>query len=508
MEKKIILDMKNISKSFFGIQVLHEVDMQLEAGEIHCLVGENGAGKSTLVKVLCGINSDYTGEVYVDGEAVEVRSARASREAGIFSVQQHRDLVPTMDAVENIFLGNYLLKKNGSLDRAAMRRKTQEYLDLFETNINLDVPVSTLRVSEQGIIAICKAVASGGKVLLVDEASAPLDNFERTKLYNLLRKLRDSGKGIIYISHHLEEIFALGDRVTVLRNGYNVWTKRTDETDREDLINAMTGNKKIYSRVPREQLPEARRAGQQPIFAFDQVKSRDLNDVSFDIYKGEIIGFAGLEGSGKQQVADLMFGLSRPQSGEIRYNGRPVDFSHPAEAVHSDIGLIPTERKIQGLAPCRSVVENASLAAVNKEKRWFVRRRRMHQNTLANVRELNIKVSSTAQLVEYLSGGNQQKVLLAKWMQTNMDVLLCVEPTEGVDVGARGDIYQIMREMSESGKTIVVFSSDIDELLTLCDRIYTMSQGRILREFDAQDALKVDILSDILTKQEVAGEAV
>lgn len=496
----MILEMKNISKSYFGIQVLHEVELQLEAGEIHCLVGENGAGKSTVVKILCGMKPDYTGDIVVDGKPVHLTTAQSSRQAGIFSVQQHRDLVPTMNIVENIFLGNYILKKGGSIDMRAMTARAREYLDLFETRIDLEAPVSTLKVSEQGIIAICKAVASEGKVFLIDEASAPLDNFERTRLYSLLRKLRDDGKGIIYISHHLEEIFALGDRVTVLRNGHNVWTKKASDTDREDLINAMTGNKKIYSRPTRDDW----KASESPvIYEFDQVRSPDVENVSFRIRSGEVIGFAGLEGFGRQQVANLMFGLEHPSEGRIQYKGEAVDFSHPAQAVQKNIGLVPTERKIQGLVPARSVVENMSLAAVNKVKSPILHRRELRRNALLAVERMSIKLASITQLVEYLSGGNQQKVLLGKWMQTGIDVLLCVEPTEGVDIGARGDIYGIMREMATEGKTIVVFSSDLDELLTLCDRIYTMAHGRIIGEYDAEQVEKTQILSDILTKKPV-----
>ena len=506
--KEIILDMKNISKSFFGIQVLFDVDLQLEAGEIHCLVGENGAGKSTLIKVLCGLYKDYSGKVVVDGNSIEMTSTQKSRAEGIFAVQQHRDLVPTMNAVENVFLGNYILKKNGSIDMKAMQKKTEEYFRVFNVDINMEVPVSQLKVSEQEIIAICKATVSDGKIFLIDEASAPLDNYERNILYDLLRKLRDEGKGIIYISHHLEEIFTIGDRVTVLRNGAKVFTKKTEDTNSKDIISAMTGNKKLYSRVSNQKSTEEQRKAEVPIFQFKNVSNRDVNNISFDIYKGEIIGFAGLEGSGKQQVADLMFGLSRPQSGSIDYKGKRAEFSHPSKAIRSDIGFVPTERKVQGLIPCRSVAENTTLAAVNKRKNPFVSRGWMNKVTLQSVSDLSIKIASTSQLVEYLSGGNQQKVLLAKWMQTKMDVLLCVEPTEGVDVGARADIYKILRDMSAEGKTIIIFSSDIDELLTLCDRIFTMSQGWINGEYDAEVTGKVELLSSILAKQEQGGQAV
>jgi len=507
-DDELILSMKNISKSFFGVQVLFDVDMQLKAGEIHCLVGENGAGKSTLVKVLCGLYKDYTGEVIVGGEKIEMTSPQKSRETGIFAVQQHRDLVPTMNAVENVFLGNYLLKKNGSIDFKSMKDKTIAFLNKFNIAIDLDIPVNRLKVSEQEIIAICKATISDGKIFLIDEASAPLDNYERTILYDLLRKLRDEGKGIIYISHHLEEIFAIGDRVTVLRNGQYVFTKNTSETNHDDLISAMTGNKKLYSRVAKESITEEQKSNEVPVYEFDHVFTNDINDVCFTIYKGEVVGFAGLEGSGKQQVANLMFGLDKPTSGIIKLRDEIMNFSHPAKAIRNHIGFVPTDRKVQGLIPCRSVEENTMIATVNKRKNPFIRKKWLNSMTLRSVSDLSIKIASTSQLLEYLSGGNQQKVLLAKWMQTNMDILLCVEPTEGVDVGARADIYRLLQKMSENGITIVIFSSDIDELMTLCDRIMTMSHGWITNEFDPEKTEKTEILTNILKKVEGKDEAV
>ena len=504
---ELILEMKNISKLFSGVQVLFDSGIQLRAGEIHGLVGENGAGKTTLIKILCGMYPDYTGEIMINGNPVSMNSPKCSRDFGIFSVQQHRDLVPTMTAAENIFLGNYILKKNGSINMAEMRARAEEFFSIFSTKINMDVPVSELKVSEQEIIAICKAVASDGKIFLIDEASAPLDNHERAILYNLLRKLRDEGKGIIYISHHLEEIFTIGDRVTVLRNGMNVWTKDISETNRESLIAAMTGNKKLYQRVSHPAV-EGGQGDSAAIFDFDHVSCDGVDDLSFKVHKGEVIGFAGLENSGKNEVANLMFGLMQPKSGSLKYNGKITRFTSPSKAIRADIAMIPTERKVQGLVSCRSVAENIVLAFVNKGRKPILNRRKITGTAQRSIRDLLIKASSANQLLEYLSGGNQQKVLVAKWMMTEMDVLLCVEPTEGVDVGARADIYRIMRDLSDKGTTIVIFSSDIDELLTLCDRIYTMYHGQITGEFNAETVEKSRILSEILAKRKAGDIAV
>jgi ribose transport system ATP-binding protein len=505
-----LLECRNISKSFFGIQVLFNVNMQLRAGEIHCLVGENGAGKSTLIKILTGVYTDYTGEIFVDGVPCVMHSPLQSRMNSIFSVQQHRDLVPTMNAVENIFLGNYILQEKGfhSIDDKAEKQKAVEYLNAFRVHFDMDVMVSELKVGEQGIVAICKAMASNGKILLIDEASAPLDSFERKVLYNLLKDLRDDGKGIIYISHHLEEIFEIGDRVSVLRNGANVWTKNTSDTDRNDLIAAMTGNKKLYKKDTYSSSSVQGRPEETPIIEYKNVRNKEINDVSLKIYKGETIGFAGLEGSGKQVLAEMLFGLKNPESGTLIYKEKEVNFTHPIYAIKNDIGLIPTDRKQQGLVLCRSLAENISLPMLNKTGKVFVSRNWMTNKARESVEALRIVSSSTNQLVEYLSGGNQQKVLIAKWIQAESEVMCLIEPTEGIDVGARGDIYALLKQMANNGKTLLIFSSDIDELITLCDRIFTMSQGTIKAEYDDTTMNKVQILSDILAKHEQKGESV
>lgn len=505
-----LLKMKNISKSFSGIQVLFDMDIELKAGEIHCLVGENGAGKSTLVKILTGVYPDYTGEIFIEGKPCVMFSTLQSRNHGIFTVQQHRDLVPTMNAIENIFLGNYIYKgkSKNKIDKNAMRVKAIEYLNKFRVNFDLDAPVSQLKVSQQGIVAICKAIVSEGKILLIDEASAPLDCFERDVLYNLLKSLRDEGRGIIYISHHLEEIFQIGDRVTVLRNGSHVWTKNTVDTNRDDLIGAMTGNKALYQKdlTTLREPPDSSK--EKPIIEYDNVSSKYVHDISFNVFKGEIIGFAGLEGSGKHHIAEMMFGLEQPISGSITYKQEKVNFSHPIHAIKKNIGFVPTDRKHQGLVPCRNIAENIILPTLNKCGKIVINKHWMLEKARVSVKALGVKAASINQLVEYLSGGNQQKVLIAKWIQAESEVLFLIEPTEGIDVGARADIYALLKNLSLAGKTMVVFSSDIDELITLSDRIFAMAHGSVVSEYNSTTMEKTKILSDILSSREKKGKAV
>jgi ribose transport system ATP-binding protein len=492
-----LVEARDLNISFLGIQVLFHVDFDLEAGEIHCLCGENGAGKSTLVKILTGINTHHTGEVRVSGRPVRLDGARAARGAGIFAVQQHRDLVPTLSAVENIFLGSERRRRGSrqALDFPAMREEAARLVSRFDVRLDLEAPVSTLRLSEQGIIAICKALANEGAVLLVDEASAPLDNTERQTLYRILEQLRSEGKAILYISHHLEEIFRIGQRVTVLRNGEKVCTVPVPSIDRAGLIDAMTGRRRMYERTASS---AARRDAEAPVLEFRGVSNAQLSGVSFAVRRGEILGFAGLEGSAKDEIARIAFGLSRPSSGEVLMRGRPFQPGGPLAAVRRGVGLVPTDRKNTGLVLCRSVAENIILASINKRTIPFVSPAWARRAAAAGVRRLAVKSSGLGQIVEYLSGGNQQKVLISKWLDADADVLLLVEPTEGIDVGTRAELYEIFRALAREGRSLLVFTSDIDELMVLCDRILAMVRGRVVREHDAETAAKAEILSDIL----------
>jgi ribose transport system ATP-binding protein len=496
----MLIETRKIEISFFGVQVLFDIDFQLRAGEIHCLCGENGAGKSTLVKILTGIYTHYSGDIYIENHPVKITNTRMAREKGLFAVQQHRDLVPTLNAVENVFIGNEIVAsgKKHRLDFAEMRKRTQELISSFEMDIDVDVPVRNLRLSEQGIIAICKALATDSKVLLIDEASAPLDNTEREALYEILRKLRDEGRGIVYISHHLDEIFNIGERVTVLRNGRRVCTVPVDEIDQHGLINAMTGDIKVYERTTS---PQSAKDQDGILLEFRSVSSDNLRDISFDVHKGEIIGFAGLEGSHKDEIAKIMYGLTPISSGEVVYKGSSFKSNYPIQSILNGIGLVPNDRKNLGLVTCRSVSENIILSAINKFKKLIVNALWQRKAALRNIKRLMIRTSGPSQIMEYLSGGNQQKVLISKWLETGLELLFLIEPTEGIDVGARADLYKIFRELSEQGAALVFFTSDIDELLVLSDRIFTMVEGRIVQQYDALQAGKKEILADILLKE-------
>ncbi|MDY0289023.1 MAG: sugar ABC transporter ATP-binding protein [Sphaerochaeta sp.] len=496
-----LLEAKNLCISFSGTKILYDVDFHIKEHEINCLCGENGAGKSTLVKILSGVHPHYTGQIMMNGKEVCIRSPHDASSLGIYAIHQHRDLAPDLNAVENMFLCNesYIGKGRQRLDFATMKIKAKELIAKFEVDIDVDIPVQRLSVSEQGIIAICKALASDSKLLLIDEASAPLDDAERVTLYKTLRLLAEEGKGIVYITHHLDEVFRIGNTVTVLRDGYNVAKYNVDELDKAKLIAGMTGDAKVYSR-------ELMCAGEwigEKVIEVRNLYAEGLYDISLYARKGEILGIAGLEGSGKKTLALNCFGFKKYSKGEILKSNRVLNLKNPLDAIKNNIGLVPDNRKETGLVLCRNISDNIIIASINKVKQRIVLNSWKTNIARGFIQQLRIKCTSPSQLVEYLSGGNQQKVLVAKWIYAGVDVLFMIEPTEGIDVGARADLYNRIREIVKEGKTIIIITSDIDELMELSDRIITMAEGRIVNEYSIEEADKQTILTDILLKHKV-----
>ncbi len=494
-----LIEAKKINISFSGIQILHDVDFTLEPGEINCLLGENGAGKSTLIKVLTGINSHYSGQVLVDGKLVELRSPRAAIECGIYAVQQHRDLAPSLNAVENMFLGNelYMGKSKQKLDFQKMTNIAKENIARFGIEIDLQTPVKNLKLSEQGVIAICKALIANSKILLIDEASAPLDDSERLALYEALQQLAKEGKGIVYITHHLDEVYRIGTTITILRDGRNVIKVGVDQLKKADLVHHMTGEAKLYER----DASAASHITDNVAIEINGLNSKDLEDINLSVRTGEILGIAGLEGSGKDSIGRCCFGAEKITSGTIKINGKPVEPRSPIQAIISGIGLVPNDRKKAGLMLCRNIKDNITISTINKRKKRLVSDIWAEKVASKYIKQLLIKCCGSHQLIEYLSGGNQQKALIARWIETDVDVLFMIEPTEGIDIGARSDLYAVFKELAQKGKTLIVATSDIDELMTLSDRIITMYQGKIVNEYINGDSntTKKKILEDILS---------
>ncbi len=487
----MLLEMTKISKRFPGVIALKGIDFQMDTANVHCLVGENGAGKSTMVRILSGAYPDYDGEIRILGNAVHLGSPREARRHGVAAIHQGRDLVPTLSGIENIFLGNEMYAKARLLDKAGMRRSAVELVERMGVEIDLRLPVERLSIPDQEIIAIAKALSADCKLLLVDEATAPLDNEERQKLFEVIRKLKADGKGILYISHNLEEILQIGDLVTVLRDGRIIDTREVKKTSLTELIHLMVGDLEEFHKA------DACR-GEMALVVHGLKIPGGVHDISFDLCKGEILGITGLAGCGKDLVLEGIFGLLPDCAGKISFDGKEMDIRRPLNAIQGGIGLLPDNRREKGLIPCRAVSENIGLAVMNSLKSF-----RTSPNTIVRlarqfIKQLSIALSSPAQRVEFLSGGNQQKVVFAKWLAANCQILMLNEPTEGIDIRVRRELYDILGSLARENKSILIASGDVDEILTVSDRILVMVKGRIMGEFVASKTNKKEILECML----------
>ncbi|MGQ9623538.1 MAG: sugar ABC transporter ATP-binding protein [Candidatus Caldatribacteriaceae bacterium] len=484
-----LLEMKGIKKFFPGVVALNGVDFDLRKGEVHCLVGENGAGKSTLVKILSGAYPDYYGEILLEGQPVKIDSPRTSRNLGIAAIQQHRDLVPTLNAVENMFLGQEI-KKGRTIFWQEEYRRAKEIIAQFACNIDLEIPVSQLSVSDQEIVAICKALLSNCKILILDETAAPLDRQERLILFQKIRELAAKGLGIVYISHDLEEIFEVGDRVSVLKDGQKVGTREVSKTDLREIVKMMIGleQESLASRQ------EYQRSAQPLLRVNNLTVEGKLRGLSFDLWGGEILGIYGLAGAGIEYIGYALFGIVPiSRESEIYLHGQRVHLSSPERALKMGIALIPDDRRTKGLVTIRSVGQNIILSLINKQRRSIVSTSWVSSLSQEYINALHIKTPSHLQMVEYLSGGNQQKVLIAKMLASGCDVLVLIEPTEGIDVGTRYELYRLFRNLAEyTQKGIILISTDLDQILTLSDRVLVLSKHRFQECFPQQ-----------LTKQEI-----
>ena len=483
----MLLKLKNVVKKFPGVVALRGVNFELERGEVHCLVGENGAGKSTIVKILSGVYPDYEGEILIDSQPAHLSSPREARQLGIASIQQERDLVPTLNSLENIFLGNEWRTRYRLLDKKSMLNYATELANRLGVNIDLTKPVELLNVPDQEIVAIAKALSTECKILLVDEATAPLDSEERIKLFEVTRKLKQEGKGIVYISHNLEEIFQIGDKVTVLRDGRVISTKDVSKTNLEEIIHLMVGRIKRFHKQEAE-------LGEKVFSVKDFRIDGFIEKVNFDVKRGEILGITGLAGCGKIEVLEGIFGLLPDAERKINLQGKYVKITSPLSAIKKGIGLLPNNRREKGLVTCRPVSENIGLTFINSSNTVRISPKTIMRVAKEFIRLLRIVVSSPKQRVEYLSGGNQQKVVFAKSLAAKCNVLMLNEPTEGIDVRVRRELYDTLNNLAREGKSIVITSSDVEEILNMCDRILVMVNGRVAGEFTTSQTNKKEIL--------------
>lgn len=487
----VILTMKGIDKSFPGVHALDHVDLEVRKGEVHALMGENGAGKSTLMKVLTGIYHKDAGTITYEGKEVEFTNPREAQDAGIVIVHQELNMMGHLTVAQNIFIGREYM--NGKLiDDKKMNEEAKKLFDQLGINIDPKETMSRLTVGKQQMCEIAKAISHDAKVIIFDEPSAALTEAEIEELFKIIRDLRDKQMGIVYISHRMDEIKVITDRVTVMRDGGYVGTLITKDSTKDDIINMMVG-RVIYE----DPKTESQVASDAPVvLKVEHLNAgRMVKDVSFELHKGEILGFSGLMGAGRTETARALFGADPKDSGDIYVNGQKVDIKTPQDAVKCGIGYLSEDRKRFGIVVDKTVAENSTMATMeNFMKGIFIDKKKEKDVAQEYVEALKTKTPSVDQLVVNLSGGNQQKVVIAKWLVRNCDILIFDEPTRGIDVGAKSEIYHLMNELVAEGKSIIMISSEMTEILRMSDRIVVMCEGRKTGELGIEEATQERIM--------------
>ena len=488
-----MLELRHISKSFPGVQALTNVSLSLGRGEVLALMGENGAGKSTLIRMLGGAHRPDSGTITIDGRELQMNSPAEAMRAGIGVIYQELTLIPALSVCDNLFLG----RDRGRfwIAQRAERRRATEIFSRMGVEIPLDVPVGQLSIAQQQLVEIARVLSQDVRILVMDEPSAALTPQEVDRLFTLMAELKAQGIGIIYISHRLEEVFAVADRVTVLRDGQHVADSDIRDLNRSRLIELMVG--RVLSREFERTLTTP---GAVCLEVNGLARGHAVRNVSFSIRRGEIVGMTGLVGAGRTETARLIFGADRAAGGSIRVDGTPLQMGSPRRAIEAGICLLTEDRKSQGLIPARSVRENFSLASLHSLQRFgFVRQRMEREAFGAYVQRLRIRIPNQEQLARNLSGGNQQKVLLARWLHRNSQVVMFDEPTRGIDIGARQEIYQLIAELAQRGKAILLISSELPEVLSLSDRILVMRHGKIAGELRNGPGVTQEEILDLAT---------
>ena len=468
----VLLEMKNISKSFSANKVLNGVQLSVEAGEVHALLGENGAGKSTLMKILGGIYSKDSGEIFINGEKVNIHDVISARDLGISIIHQELMMAQHLTIAENIFMGREIMK-NGMVDLKEQEKRTQVFLDKYEMGLQADVRLNKLTIAKQQMIEIIKAVSFGAKIIVMDEPTSSLSDAEVEILYSMIRTLKKENVAIIYISHRLNELYEITDKTTIMRDGEYIGTVVTKETDKDKLISMMVGRDLSSYYIKNDHVKDEVVLEVKNLSDGERVKR-----ASFDVKKGEILGVAGLVGAGRSETMECVFGITPKKEGTITYKGKEVSFRNPREAMAAGFGLVPEDRKKEGLFLQSGVRFNTTINVIPsflKKLIW----NRTKENEIVNekIEDMHIKVTGPEQTVGKLSGGNQQKVLIGRWLCSTKEILILDEPTRGVDVKTKAEIYALIDKLAESGLSIIMVSSELPELINMSDRVMVMSGG-------------------------------
>lgn len=500
----LVVSMREIDKGFSGVSVLKHVDFNLKRGEVHAIVGENGAGKSTLMNVLMGALTPEHGEIIINGKCQpRAYSIDHALRVGVTMIPQELALVPALSVAENIMMSHRPKNKLGILNKKEMLRIAQKHVDDLGFHFSVKARIDTLPIAYRQLVCIVKAIAEGTNIIIMDEPTSSLSAEEVTSLHKIIRQIVDKGTSIIYISHYIDEIFAISDRITVMRDGVNVGTFETKSITQRELISMMVGEElletqnKLLSRVQQANQEEVRQKA--PILEVRDLKISPMAEpCSFKAYPGEVLGLAGLVGAGKTEIAKCLFGITKNFGGKIWIRGKEVCIRNPQEAYEHGMAIIPEDRKLEGLCLLSSAEDNISLAPKYRKKMsrmGVLRRKAVRKDVLESIQALSIKVSSPRQRAKRLSGGNQQKLVLAKALLTKPEILLLDEPTRGIDVGAKGIIYELIRNLRDEGLCVIFCSSDVQEIALVCDRTMILRNNKIVAELQAGECTVKNILN-------------
>ena len=482
-------ELRGISKRFAATQALDDVSFDLRPGEVHALVGENGAGKSTLVKILAGIHQPDSGTIWLDGEQTQIHGPAQSRALGIAVVHQEPRLFPDLTVAENVVIGHAPSGRLGAIDWGGTRRAAQALFRELDVQFDVDTPVRGLSMADQQLIEIAKSLSVEARVLILDEPTASLSAHEVERLFTIVRRLRDRGVAILFVSHRLDEVFQLCDRATVLRDGRHVITTATSELTTADLVRHMVG--RAVSLFPKLESP----VGDVLLEVEDLTRVGAFRDVGFSVRAGEIVGFAGLVGAGRTEVARVLFGIDQRDAGEIRLGGTSVSFASPSAAMQAGIAYLPEDRHQEGLVLDFTIAQNVTLPILRRLfPRLLIRSSTERKVAHDYTERFNVRMTGVDQLVGALSGGNQQKVVLAKWLASKPKVLILDEPTRGIDIGAKVEVHRIISELAASGLGIILISSDLPEVLAMSDRILVLHEGRITAEIPRDRATEERVM--------------
>ncbi len=475
MEKQPIIQLKQVSKEFPGVKALTDINLEFYPGEVHALLGENGAGKSTLIKIISGVYQRNNGSMLYNGEECSFENARQAIDKGISVIHQELSVIPDLTVAENIYLGREIKKKSGILDKAEMKKRAQEILDMLDLKIKPGDMVKKLSAAQKQMVEIARAVSSNAKVVIMDEPTSSISEHEVESLFLIIRKLKKDNVSVIYISHRLKELFAIGDKVSILRDGRFIKTLPLKSIDERGLVALMVG------REIRTYIDRSHKKLGPPVLELKKVSRRgSFRDVDIQVKKGEIVGIAGLIGAGRTEVLRGIFGAEPFDGGSMCLYGEEIRITCPGKAIRRGIGFVPEDRRTQGVMLKKSVKDNITLPSVKRHARkGFVNMQWEKDSSESYIRKLSIKTPGSEAVTKNLSGGNQQKIVLAKWFLAESKILLLDEPTRGIDIGAKFEIYELMNQFTKDGGSILVVSSELPELLGVCDRIYVMAEGKV-----------------------------